>query len=192
MSLADSRHIPFALVLSALGLLLLVSGVGTIAGRRRIARNMRAARISTGSAGGMTFLGIIQVGLGVACLLAAWVPAGSESSEHHSRSIQRFFEGLDRSSGVAGAAALLLGVIGVGAAVWILVSFVRSTRDRDQSDPDLSPDDVRQVYFAAASLVVGVLALFSSAFFVLGWLNTMACIHCVECINLCEVKEGPR
>lgn len=158
----------FGIVLTAIGLLLVGTGVGTIFGRRRIARNIRASRAWTTSEGKIWMLGIFQIGLGVASLIGPWTLIGSQAAGYHSRSIERLFEGLAPASGIVLVVLLIGGVVGIGSGVWMLAAFMRSARSHDAADFRLSPADLRRVYFATGCFAFGVLSLFSSVFFLSG------------------------
>lgn len=158
----------FSITLSILGVLLFVAGGCLILGRRRVARNMRDARVARLSVKGVLLLGVFQMTLGAVSFAAAWTLPGRAASQRHSRAIQRLFELLDLSGGMVWVWVLIAGLLALVFGVRTFVSFARSTRDRDQSNVQLSPSDLRHIYLATILCALGVLALWSGVLMLLG------------------------
>lgn len=158
----------FAVLVSILGTFLLATGACLVIGRRRIARNIRAARASPATERGIALLGSFQVVLGVSSIASVLVLGGGDAFQHHSQAIHRLIEGAGLSNEIGCITVTLVGLGAIAFGVGRFVSFGRSVRGRAaEDDVQLSFEEVRRVSVATVFCGIGVVAAASGVFVLL-------------------------
>lgn len=158
----------FAVLISILGTLLFAAGTVLVIGRRRIARNMRAARASPTTESGVVLLGSFQIVLGVSSIASVLALGGGEAFQHHSQAIQRLIERSDLPNVIVGLVVTLVGLGAIALGVVRFLSFGRSVRGRAaEDDAQLSSEEVRRVSVATVFFGIGVVTAASGALLLL-------------------------